>query len=194
MRRDPLTLAPGARNLYRLHPGQVAEWLKAPVSKTGIPVTPVSWVQIPPCPLSPGPAPAGHNRTRRVSAGTEPAVFVSSGWVAEWFKAHAWRACGRHKRLVGSNPTPSVVIPTPPLDLSRSGGAVRIERDRRLFSIRALHSRFFWHRAPPLECLAHRLLIGLHGAGQHRRGGFPPAERAEVFERDVLQFRDKLPA
>ena len=29
--------------------GQVAEWLKAPVSKTGIPAT-VSWVRIPPCP------------------------------------------------------------------------------------------------------------------------------------------------
>ena len=32
--------------------GQVAERLKAPVSKTGMPVT-VSWVQIPPCPLCP---------------------------------------------------------------------------------------------------------------------------------------------
>jgi hypothetical protein len=31
-------------------PGQVAEWLKAPVSKTGIPVTPVSRVRISPCP------------------------------------------------------------------------------------------------------------------------------------------------
>jgi hypothetical protein len=29
--------------------GQVSEWLKEPVSKTGIPVT-VSWVRIPPCP------------------------------------------------------------------------------------------------------------------------------------------------
>ena len=36
-----------------------------------------------------------------------PALF---GRVAEWFKAHAWRACGRRKRLVGSNPTPSVGI------------------------------------------------------------------------------------
>lgn len=31
-------------------PGQVAEWLNAPVLKTGIPAT-VSWVRIPPCPL-----------------------------------------------------------------------------------------------------------------------------------------------
>src|SRR5688572_32881341 len=30
--------------------GQVAEWLKAPVSKTGIPVNPVSRVRISPCP------------------------------------------------------------------------------------------------------------------------------------------------
>ena len=30
------------------------------------------------------------------------------GWVAEWFKAHAWKACGLQKGLVGSNPTPSV--------------------------------------------------------------------------------------
>jgi hypothetical protein len=30
------------------------------------------------------------------------------GWVAEWFKAHAWKVCVRQKRTVGSNPTPSV--------------------------------------------------------------------------------------
>src|SRR6266536_1802151 len=29
------------------------------------------------------------------------------GWVAEWFKAHAWKVCVRQKRTVGSNPTPS---------------------------------------------------------------------------------------
>ncbi len=46
-----MTVAPAASNVNRLYYGQVAEWLKAPVSKTGIPVTPVSWVQIPPCPL-----------------------------------------------------------------------------------------------------------------------------------------------
>ncbi len=32
--------------------GEVAEWLKAPVSKTGIPVR-VSWVRIPPSPQNP---------------------------------------------------------------------------------------------------------------------------------------------
>ena len=30
--------------------------------------------------------------------------------MAEWLKAHAWRACGLQKGLVGSNPTPSVLI------------------------------------------------------------------------------------
>jgi ADP-ribosylglycohydrolase len=41
--------------------GQVSEWLKEPVSKTGIPAT-VSWVRIPPCPLphSVAPSPAQH--------------------------------------------------------------------------------------------------------------------------------------
>ena len=39
-----------------------------------------------------------------------PSVQLASGngWVAEWLKAHAWRACGLQKGLVGSNPTPSV--------------------------------------------------------------------------------------
>ncbi len=30
--------------------------------------------------------------------------------MAEWLKAHAWRACGAQKVLVGSNPTPSALI------------------------------------------------------------------------------------
>ena len=30
------------------------------------------------------------------------------GQVAEWLKAHAWRACGQQNCLVGSNPTLSV--------------------------------------------------------------------------------------
>ena len=30
------------------------------------------------------------------------------GWMAEWFKAHAWKACVRQKRTVSSNLTPSV--------------------------------------------------------------------------------------
>lgn len=53
----------------------MAEWLKAPVSKTGIPVNPVSRVRISPCPF-----------------------FLPknlSGRVAEWFKAHAWKVCVR---------------------------------------------------------------------------------------------------
>src|SRR5512146_2438494 len=34
------------------------------------------------------------------------------GWVAEWFKAHAWKVCLGQKPNVGSNPTPSVKKPT----------------------------------------------------------------------------------
>ena len=34
---------------------------------------------------------------------------VATGWVAEWFKAQAWKACVRQNRTVGSNPTPSVL-------------------------------------------------------------------------------------
>jgi hypothetical protein len=39
--------------------------------------------------------------------------FFVRGWVAEWFKAHAWKVCLRQNRNVGSNPTPSVVTATP---------------------------------------------------------------------------------
>ena len=91
-------------------PGQVAEWLKAPVSKTGIPFTryrefeslPVrfdailvdSWCD-------------GTFESRRFLL-LLPGGEVNPGRVAEWFKAHAWKVCVRQKRTVGSNPTPSV--------------------------------------------------------------------------------------
>ena len=32
-------------------------------------------------------------------------MVIIFGQVAEWFKAHAWRACGQQNCLVGSNPT-----------------------------------------------------------------------------------------
>src|SRR3954466_2656702 len=38
-----------AAQAQSIRAGQVSEWLKEPVSKTGIPAT-VSWVRIPPCP------------------------------------------------------------------------------------------------------------------------------------------------
>src|ERR1051326_2586784 len=41
------------------------------------------------------------------------------GWVAEWFKAHAWKVCLGQKPNVGSNPTPSVN----PVALARDGVA-----------------------------------------------------------------------
>ena len=83
--------------------GQVAEWLKAPVSKTGIPFT--RYREFESLPVRP-------NRAPQVFA--EPVVARCSGaalhpgWVAEWFKAHAWKACLRQKRNEGSNPSPSV--------------------------------------------------------------------------------------
>ena len=40
-------------------------------------------------------------------------VVAVSGWMAEWFKAHAWKACVRQKRTVSSNLTPSVSANTP---------------------------------------------------------------------------------
>ena len=44
------------------------------------------------------------------TVGSNPTLSAAnpSGWVAERLKAHAWRACGLQKGLVGSNPTPSV--------------------------------------------------------------------------------------
>jgi hypothetical protein len=85
--------------------GQVAEWLKAPVSKTGIPFTRYREFESLPVrsPVS---------TERRGCAGPFGSrcfgVALHPGWVAEWFKAHAWKACLRQKRNVGSNPTPSV--------------------------------------------------------------------------------------
>ena len=32
------------------------------------------------------------------------------GGVSEWLKEHAWKACVRYKRTVGSNPTPSAIV------------------------------------------------------------------------------------
>ena len=34
---------------------------------------------------------------------------LRAGGMAEWLKAHAWKACVRQKRTVGSNPTPSAM-------------------------------------------------------------------------------------
>ena len=61
----------------------MAEWLKAPVSKTGIPVNPVSRVRISPCPFC-------FARNAACSR-----LNKMLGRVAEWFKAHAWKVCVR---------------------------------------------------------------------------------------------------
>src|ERR1041385_918925 len=52
-----IALVPPACRRHVWSRGQVSEWLKEPVSKTGIPAR-VSWVRIPPCPYVPVP-PAG---------------------------------------------------------------------------------------------------------------------------------------
>ena len=54
------------------------------------------------------------------------------GWVAEWFKAHAWKVCVRQKRTVGSNPTPSVAsVLRPCLRGSLPAQRAEIQRRRR---------------------------------------------------------------
>ena len=93
--------------------GQVAEWLKAPVSKTGIPFTryrefeslPVRSTD--PSVHAPAEGVLGILRGTALTAANLGAALLS-GWVAEWFKAHAWKACIRQKRIGGSNPPPSV--------------------------------------------------------------------------------------
>ena len=71
-------------------PGQVSEWLKEPVSKTGIPVR-VSRVRIPPCPLFPALSPA----PIEIAALLNP--YPGHAWTTEarktrfaplWFRLH----------------------------------------------------------------------------------------------------------
>ena len=83
--------------LKRTQLGQVAEWLKATVSKTVIRAT-VSRVRISPC-----------LRFKTLRNGFESSQ-VRSGQVSEWFKEHDWNSCGCNS-LVGSNPTLSVEYP-----------------------------------------------------------------------------------
>ena len=51
-------------------------------------------------------------------------VYISlkkkKGKVLEWLKRHAWKACIRQKRIGGSNPPLSAVIPKDPLKISGS--------------------------------------------------------------------------
>ena len=43
-----------------------------------------------------------------LSYGGPEYIGTAFGRVAEWLKAHAWKACGGHKPLAGSNPALSV--------------------------------------------------------------------------------------
>lgn len=44
------------------------------------------------------------SRIRNFCKGAAPANLQKLGQVAEWLKAHAWKACIRDKRIGGSNP------------------------------------------------------------------------------------------
>ena len=44
----------------------------------------------------------------------------AEGEMLEWLKRHAWKACIRQKRIGGSNPPLSAVIPKDPLKISGS--------------------------------------------------------------------------
>ena len=103
--------------------GQVAEWLKAPVSKTGIPFTryrefeslPVRTNRPPWLPRTVQHAWCPGRCADRRGLG----VTRVSGWVAEWFKAHAWKACVRESvPRVRISPHPSA-----PPNVVTSGGA-----------------------------------------------------------------------
>jgi hypothetical protein len=169
--------------------GQVAEWLKAPVSKTGIPFTryrefeslPVRtnrppWV---PRPVQHAWCP-GRCADRRGLGDTRV-----SGWVAEWFKAHAWKACVRES-------VPRVRIsphPYAPFDVTASGGAL---------SFRQIH---LWcpfvvsvRAAPQASPLARREEFG---ARLHRplrmSTTTPEARHAFVRDRGRLLFRHSPP-
>ena len=104
--------------------GEVAEWLKAPVSKTGIPFTRYREFESLPVRTNRPPWVPRRIRPTRgvqgVALTVQLGVALLSGWVAEWFKAHAWKACVRES-------VPWVRIPPhpyAPFDVPTSGGAL----------------------------------------------------------------------
>lgn len=44
-----------------------------------------------------------------IFAGSDQGGQLLKGEMAEWSKAHAWRACKRQKRFMGSNPILSAI-------------------------------------------------------------------------------------
>ncbi len=79
--------------------------------------------------------------------------------MAEWLKAHAWRACGAQKVLVGSNPTPSVavniaVVLDQPQDLLNIAQVVRAMKNFGLADLRLVSPREY--DAYRIEGIAHR--------------------------------------
>jgi hypothetical protein len=106
--------------------------------------------------------------------------------VAEWLKAHAWRACGLQKGLVGSNPTPSALFASrygflrepwrAPVWLPCVRSCVRCE------PVGGQHTA-------SSQRLALRLQVCQDVALQERRGCLPAPQGLQVFERKLLQLR-----
>ena len=72
---------------------------------------------------------------------------VSLGRVAEWFKAHAWKACGGHKPLAGSNPALSVyTVPPDPLSVNGEGESLCLNQAIPL----SIHNPYMLMEAPNL--------------------------------------------
>lgn len=114
--------------------GEVAEWSKAPDSKSGIPAT-VSWVRIPPSP--PADDARGRYALRPIDGERAKLLFMivrprrpvwckprqvrkeatvastrgvgspgyHQGAVTEWSKVHDWKSCVPQKGTEGSNPS-----------------------------------------------------------------------------------------
>jgi hypothetical protein len=149
----------------------------------------VSRVRISPCPYQPTTVGA-HGVTAHVVrgftlTGAFRAVTLLSGWVAEWFKAHAWKACVRES-------VPRVRIsphPYAPFDVTMSGGVLSFRQIGLwcpfVVSVRA---------APQASPLARREEFG---ARLHRplrmSTTTPEARHAFVRDRGRLLFRHSPP-
>jgi hypothetical protein len=127
-------------------------------------------------------------------------VALLSGWVAEWFKAHAWKACLRQKRNVGSNPTPSVcpvstyrvrrgvsfpgklAAAVPSCCPFAQGRPANVISPNEFPGLAAHQAR---------ESLPHGRLTGTLIDCQHRLRARRAAEICLAFQREILRLRGK---
>ena len=103
----------------RCGPGEVAEWLKAPLSKSGILSKTGSWVQIPPSPPDSAAARltarrgVASVRSQRCSGGTWFAKRSIRGEMSELAEGTRLEiVCAANTGTVGSNPTLSAIFCT----------------------------------------------------------------------------------